>query len=311
MHDAPNSKVLASNRVEFSSSFSLPPLHTQYYVIDTTASMADSQTHLASYNIAAPVTYHRGGALALTGLSLVHDGGRVLFQPADISLRHGTITGLVGTNGCGKTSLARILSAKDLPGFPQGLVIEYLAASDDEEYLAGHFTEEDSLSLKPIEYIDLRIQQRSEQLLEQINELETKLESIDEVDEDEVDLEQISDQLAQLYDLQDDVSEKIQREMHHALDELGLRKYEDKQLSELSSGWRYKCRLIAAFLTHPDLLIIDEPSFLDESSTQWLVSRSKEASNKDNAIVLLISHRRYYWILFATAYCISIQEIRH
>ena len=254
--------------------------------------MADSQTHhLASYNIAAPVTYHRGGALALTGLSLVHDGGRILFQPADISLRHGTITGLVGTNGCGKTSLARILSSKDLPEFPKGLVIEYLAASDDEEYLAGHFTEEDSLSLRPIEYINLRIQQRSEQLLDQINELETKLESIDEFDGEEVDLEQISDQLAQLYDLQDDLSEKIQREMHHALDELGLRKYENKQLSELSSGWRYKCRLVAAFLTHPDLLIIDEPSFLDESSTQWLVSRSKEASNKDNAIILLISHK--------------------
>ena len=117
--------------------------------------MADSQTHhLASYNIAAPVTYHRGGALALTGLSLVHDGGRILFQPADISLRHGTITGLVGTNGCGKTSLARILSSKDLPEFPKGLVIEYLAASDDEEYLAGHFTEEDSLSLRPIECIN-------------------------------------------------------------------------------------------------------------------------------------------------------------
>jgi hypothetical protein len=58
---------------------------------------------LASYNISAPVTYHRNGALTIPGLSLIHAGGRTLFNcDGDVSLRHGYVTGLVGTNGAGE-----------------------------------------------------------------------------------------------------------------------------------------------------------------------------------------------------------------
>jgi len=191
-----------------------------------------------------------------------------------------------------QTSLARLLASKELPGFPNGLVIEYLAASDDEEYLAGHYSTnyEAALAQKPVEYIQSRISQRSKQLLDDIDALECKLEAGGD-DGDNTDTEEIANQLSELYELEEDLSEKVQREMHHALDELGLNRYADKPLSALSCGWRYKCRLVAAFLTHPDMLIIDEPSFLDGPSTQWLVTQISEASKTDNAIVLLISHK--------------------
>mmetsp|Transcript_6378 Transcript_6378/g.12309 ORF Transcript_6378/g.12309 Transcript_6378/m.12309 type:complete len:166 (-) Transcript_6378:1011-1508(-) len=64
-----------------------------------------SSEHLATYNTTSAVTYHRGGAITVHGLSLVHDGGRVLFNPADFSIKHGSVTGLVGTNGSGKVSV--------------------------------------------------------------------------------------------------------------------------------------------------------------------------------------------------------------
>ena len=101
----------------------------------------DSTEGLATFNVTAPTTYHRGGALTFSGLSLDHDGGRVLFSPSDnFSINHGSITGLIGTCGSGKTSLARILASKQLPGFPKNIVIEYLAASDDEEILASSYS---------------------------------------------------------------------------------------------------------------------------------------------------------------------------
>ncbi|KAL7529660.1 hypothetical protein ACHAWF_003073 [Thalassiosira exigua] len=245
-----------------------------------------SRAETATHTTSAPVNYSRGGALNIPGLSLVHAGGASLFESSDVTLRHGTIAGLVGINGCGKTSLARLLASKDLPGFPKHLVIEYLAASDDEECLAGHIIESSS-SLRPIDYIEARIQNRLDQILERIDELEGTL----ECSGDPVYLEEISDQLAWMYDLEEELREKAKREMCQALDELGFRSHEHKPLSALSSGWRYKCRLVAAFLTHPDLLVIDEPSFLDETSTRWFVSRTKEASKTDNAIVMLISHK--------------------
>ncbi|KAL7455273.1 hypothetical protein ACHAWC_006820 [Mediolabrus comicus] len=248
---------------------------------------------LPTFATTAPVIYNRGGAIHISGLSLMHDGGRTLFENAHVTLNHGSITALVGTNGAGKTSLARILSSKHLNGFPSNLVVEYLAASDDEEYLAGTNNDNNDdtslmLSLKPIDYIERRVKLRTEQLSNQIEQLESQLDN-ENLQQEE--LERISDQLAIMFDLEEGLKEKVHRELHRALDELGLRQHQDRTLKELSSGWRFKCRLVAAFLIHPDLLIIDEPSFLDEQSTEWFVSRTKEAALTDNAMVLLISHK--------------------
>lgn len=285
----------------------------------------DDNNLLPTFVTSAPVVYNRGGAVHITGLSLLHDGGRTLFENADVTLNHGSIVGLVGTNGAGKnktlllcvfhdfssrslyslkislfnlsstgkTSLARIISSRQLNGFPSNLVVEYLAASDDEEYLASvaHNNNDASytLSLNPTDYIEHRVQLRTEQLSNQIQELESKLDGDSDLQQE--DLERISDQLATMYDLEEDLKERVQREVHHAFDQLGLRRYQDKTFEELSSGWRFKCRLVAAFLTHPDLFIIDEPSFLDEESTEWFVTRTKEAALTDSAMVLLISHK--------------------
>jgi ATPase subunit of ABC transporter with duplicated ATPase domains len=175
----------------------------------------------------------------------------------------------------GKTSLSRILASKELPGFPQNIVVEYLAASDDEEHLGGHLSSNSqdvisTLELSPIEYIEMRINQRSDQLLSRIAELEAQLESAED------DVEEIADQLSELYDLQEGINERKKREINAFTEELGLNQYANRKLKQLSSGWRYKCRLVAAFLIHPDLLIIDEPSFLDEASTRWFVEKVRD-----------------------------------
>jgi ATPase subunit of ABC transporter with duplicated ATPase domains len=187
----------------------------------------------------------------------------------------------------GKTSLSRTIASKELPGFPQEILVEYIAASDDEEHLGG-FSDDvsETLELKPIEYMNMRINQRSDQLSSRISELEAKIES-----NDADDAEEIANQLSELYELEEEMQENIQREMHAAIDELGLNRYTHCKLKQLSSGWRYKCRLATAFLIHPDLLIIDEPSFLDEESSEWIVKQIREAATRDKVIVLLISHK--------------------
>lgn len=101
--------------------------------------------------------------LNINNLSLAHDGSRTIFNNASFSINRGEVSALIGINGAGKTSLSRILASKELPGFPQSLTVEYLAASDDEEFLAGTYTEDYSeiLALKPMDYIDQRVTLKS------------------------------------------------------------------------------------------------------------------------------------------------------
>ncbi|KAG7348237.1 ABC transporter ATP-binding protein [Nitzschia inconspicua] len=249
--------------------------------------VVDTIHNLATFTTTAPCQYHRGNALTIYGLSLMHDGGRVLFQTADCTLPHGSITGVVGTNGCGKTTFAQLLASKSLDGFPvTDLMVEYLAAADDED---GHLEEETSLfaSQLPREYILSRLQERLNQLRSSIKKIEQTMEK---TDAEEL-LEALAEELSDLYDVEDSMRKSIERDTDLAMESIGLNAYGHKPLDNLSCGWRYKCRLVAAVLKHPDCLIIDEPSFLDTNSTDWLMEQLRHLARSENTIVMLISHK--------------------
>lgn len=270
--------------------------------------------NLAIFTTSAPCSYNRGHTLTIFDLSLMHSGGHVLIQSAVgtnsdntsiLTLHHGSITGLVGTNGAGKSSLAQVLASKTLDGFPTDqLTVEYLAAADDED---GHSEEastknarkEDdtvgSLESYPREYIQSRIQARLQEIRHTMEQLEQRL-VMDDADPaattiTTVSLEETAEQLAALCDVEEAMVETMERETDQAMERVGLKAHAHKTLAQLSCGWRYKCRLIAATLSHPQCLIVDEPNFLDTNSTEWLIERLQHMTRRDNAMVLLISHK--------------------
>ena len=274
----------------------------------------DANDDLAIFNTTAPCQYHRGHALNVWGLSLSSPTGATLFQAADVCLPHGSITGIVGTNGCGKSSLARVLAAGVLDGFPSNtnstnsntatgdFSVEYLAAGDDDDYgeelqnQNSNSTEElASWSMLPRAYIQSRIQNKIDKLRQTIEQLEARLEQDDDDTNDnsltEEQLNETAEQLSELYEREESMVEAMERETDNAMQQIGLQPHAHKKLSQLSCGWRYKCRLIAALLTRADLMIIDEPSFLDANATSWLMDRLEQAAKSDNAIVILISHK--------------------
>jgi ATPase subunit of ABC transporter with duplicated ATPase domains len=230
---------------------------------------------------------YNGQVMSVTG-SLGYDShdSNPLFRDAHIVLQRGCITGVVGTNGSGKSSFVRSLPT--LPGFPSTteFVIEYLSA-DIDKHAADH--EDASISAK--EYCMSRVTDRVKELQIQIEHLENQLEST----ADEVEIETISEKLSDLYDIQDKLEVQAEELITQMFEELNFGSYSQRPFVALSSGWQYKCMLISSLLTHPDCLIVDEPSFLDVPSTEWFVRQIRQMTtptgNNHASIILLISHK--------------------
>jgi ATP-binding cassette subfamily F protein 3 len=217
-----------------------------------------------------PVVRNRGsgGSVMSFRLGLTHDSGHLLLEPCDFTIRR--VTALVGINGSGKTSLARALP--HLQGF-KPLSCEYV--SSEERFL---IQESDATVT---EYLRDVVSSKLDALQKRIESLETAEMTTAE------DIEETAEQLAELYERHENLSNQAEVEIGAALRGLSFGPHSSKPISMLSSGWRYKCRLIAAFLFVPDLLIIDEPSFLDEAGMAWLIEKVRNV----DCVVLLISHK--------------------
>ena len=246
--------------------------------------MSSDSLTLPAWTSDSSCSYH-GDSLHCR-LGLAHDAN-TLFEPTDFSLIRGAVTGLVGTNGSGKTSLAKVVASKELPGFPKDLAVQYVSTHENYSCMhaiTGSNDNDAEQSLTPEAYLYSVVQDRLESLGTKIEQLEESL----GLDSERV--EETANQLAELYELQDELQKSAEREIQQTLTDLGFGPHLKKSLSQLSSGWRYKCRLAAAFTAHSDILIVDEPSFLDISSTKWLVEKVSQAISR-KTMVLLISHK--------------------
>jgi ATPase subunit of ABC transporter with duplicated ATPase domains len=216
----------------------------------------------------------------------------LLFEPSDFVLDSSGITALTGTNGAGKTSLARALVR--LPGFPQdGFTVEYVSTDDlgtaigtslDEPLVRSGVDCKLYDNYTPIEYLRGAVEKK----LQGIHELMDELQSGDVSPEDNI--EAVAEQLAELSEQEDAIVESSEREMKRSLSALGCDQHTGKTLAQLSSGYRYKWRVLATLLLQPNLLIIDEPCFLDAVSTEWFVQATKKLTSS-STIVLAISHK--------------------
>ena len=261
---------------------------------------------LATWSTSSQCTYN-GQVLSIVDGSLGFDG-LDLFRDAHFSLERGSIYGLVGRNGAGKSSLVRALpQLKGFPGPHRGFTVEYLSADIDTSFSSisgtsstssssggdeddiNNESNDDITTISTKEYCLQRVQRRVCQIEVEIERLESELENAS----DEEIIEDVSIQLGELYDLKDDLVLGAENQLSHMFEELHFGEYSNCSFIQLSSGWKYKCQLLSALLTKPNFLIIDEPSFLDANATKWLVERIQEMTTKSSykAMLILISHK--------------------
>ncbi|SKA48998.1 ABC transporter ATP-binding protein [Enterovibrio nigricans] len=195
-------------------------------------------------------------------------GGKPLLDQASATIHPGDKVGLVGKNGCGKSTLFALL--KDELSLDAG---NYNVPGGWQ--LAWVAQETPALERAAIEYvIDGDREYR---------ELETALRAAEAADD--------GHQVALLHDKIDAVGGySIRARAAELLDGLGFSQEQmNWNLTQFSGGWRMRLNLAQALLCRSDLLLLDEPTnHLDLDAVMWL---EKWLQNYRGTMVL-ISHDR-------------------
>ena len=210
--------------------------------------------------------YYSGGLKFIMRLfkinNLSHEfAGKSLFNKAEITVQSGEHIGLVGPNGCGKSTFLKILTGEFIPDSfkiekSNNLKIGYLDQYADidktctvYEYLNSVFDE--------LYDLDRQVNK----IYENISEL-SETEQMKAVNK----AQKISDYL--------DVKEfyQIYKKIESVLNGLGFTENDRiKTVNQLSGGMKTKLILAKILLTDNDILVLDEPTnFLDMSYIAWL-----------------------------------------
>ena len=192
-------------------------------------------------------------------------GGRALLDSASVAVPTGHKVGLVGRNGCGKSTLIKII-AHELE--PEGGSIS--SPSGTRTGMVRQEAPEGPTSL-----IDWVLNQDTERV---------RLLS-------EADVETDGHRIAEIHTRLHDIgAHSAPARAASILAGLGFdNSAQQKTLSEFSGGWRMRVALAALLFTEPDILLLDEPTnYLDLEGALWLVSYLRNYPRT----AIIVSHDR-------------------
>ena len=224
-------------------------------------------------------------AINLSGVSKFY-GNQPGLVNANLNLPNGGIVGLLGPNGCGKTTLLRIASQDLLPEQGQvkieGENSEFFQVSAIEHF-RGSARDYLDCALRPLRNIATQFEDATAELGKGVGNVQA---------------ERRYDQLLSLMSGFDIWSLEVR--LTEVLARLGLRGLTglggERSLSSLSSGERGRLQLAVTLIMKPKVLILDEPTnHLDEGAISFLVDTVKNWTGA----VLMSSHDR----AFIEVYC--------
>lgn len=208
-------------------------------------------------------------------------GANLIFENISFSVQSGERIGLIGPNGCGKTTLLKILNkqeniAEGEVTFKKGTHVGYLDQIPDLE--DGIIVEDILLEAKK-DVMDLK--KEIDDIAKQLQNKTGKT------------LERLLDTYS---DLIHDFEQKDGYLVETTINKVctGLKISDDMRklsFSVLSGGEKTRVMLAKILLENPSLLLLDEPSnHLDLESIEWLENYLKEYQGS----VIIVSHDRYF-----------------
>lgn len=208
--------------------------------------------------------------------------GEILFEDVSFSVKSRDKIGLIGANGCGKTTLMNIIGGKVFPDSGQVNISSDLTMGFLEQ--SPRFKEKDTVYSVCLEVFADVIE-----MIDRLRELEQEM--ADKADLPS--LESVMDQYSKL-------TEKFQNRGGYSYNSAikgtlkGLGFDEDQygiKVSTLSGGQKSRLHLAALLLQKPDILLLDEPTnHLDMEGTRYL----EAFLSAFEGTVIIISHDRYF-----------------
>lgn len=221
-------------------------------------------------------------------------GVNAVLRDVSLTVQQGDRIGLVGVNGCGKSTLMRILAGLDAQDGGEISLVRGLRV--------GYLAQQNMVTSGETVWNELQ------KVYEQVFAMEKKLRELeDEMAHAHTDAQRFAqlsadyDRLTQRFEEADGYSWKSM--VSGVLNGLGFKPAQyDQYVDSLSGGEQTRLCLARLLLQKPDLLLLDEPTnHLDMETLQWL--ENYLAAYKGS--VLVISHDRY----FLDHVCTGIVEI--
>ena len=199
--------------------------------------------------------------LTVTDLKKVYGKGGSLTRALDgvsLSLEAGEFVGVMGPSGSGKTTLLNCVSTIDRPS-AGSIVI------DGKELTR----------LKGKELAKFR-RERLGVIFQDCNLLDTLT---------------TYENIALSLSIIRAPAQKIDRRVREMADLLGIADCLDKYPYQMSGGQQQRCAAARAMVTHPALVLADEPTgALDSKSSQLLLDRLEELNMELGATILMVTH---------------------
>lgn len=203
-------------------------------------------------------------------------GAKPLFENISVKFGEGNRYGLIGANGCGKSTFMKILSNKLEPSAGQVMV-------DVNERLG--VLNQDQFAYEAYSVIDTVIMGHKE--LWEIKQERDRIYSLPEMSEEEG--MKVADLEVQFAELDGYTAESRAGELLLGLDipieqHFGL-------MSAVAPGWKLRVLLAQVLFADPDIMLLDEPTNnLDINSIRWL----EDILNQRQSTMIIISHDRHF-----------------
>ncbi len=203
-------------------------------------------------------------------------GAKPLFEGVSVSFGNGHRYGLIGANGCGKSTFMKILAGELEP--TNGNV------STDPNARVGQLRQ-DQFAYEDVRVLDVVIM--GHKRLYEVMKERDRLYSLPEMTEDEgMQAAELEVEFAELdgYSAESSAGE--------LLENIGIPvEQHEGPMSNIAPGWKLRVLLAQALFSDPDILLLDEPTNnLDINTIRWL----EEFLQQSRATMVIISHDRHF-----------------
>ena len=214
-------------------------------------------------------------------------GAKPLFENVSVKFNNGNHYGLIGANGCGKSTLMKILGGELKPTAGQVMLEPHIRLGKlrQDQFAFEEFTALDTVIMGHEELWQVKAERERIYALEEMSEADGM---------------KVADLEVRFAELDGYTAEARAGELLLGLD-IPLQQHTGP-MSNIAPGWKLRVLLVQALFSDPDMLLLDEPTNnLDINTIRWL----ENLLINRKSTMIIISHDRH----FLNAVCTHIADM--